>query len=251
MVRILLGAGASRKIKDRHGLRPVDVVKRLYREARDKESKVRLRELVGELQIVNTGTPSSNDKENVDGNNLSGLLSNTSLETKPPVQDMSLAINSGDIASVSVYLCADGDPDYVNHRGHSLMQCAFAAKNETIVEMLLKKGADPNRPFSHGSLPLHRACVCRLSNIVHLLLHHGANPAALDNKGRSALDRLGTVKLKKAHDNKIQRMREQFKVIRKMIEARLEELSQGEISLDLNKITLTEPVPQIDTLKLD
>ena len=57
-----------------------------------------------------------------------------------------------------------------------------------------------------------------------LLLQHGANPAALDNKGRSALDRLGTVKVKKAHDKKIQRMREQFKVIRKMIEARLEEL---------------------------
>ena len=73
----------------------------------------------------------------------------------------------------------------------------------------------------------------------------------MDNKGRSALDRLGSVKLKKAHDKKIQRMREEFRAIRKMIEARLDELKNGDIELDLDKISLSEPVPKIDTLKLD
>ena len=144
MVRILLEAGASRKIKDRHGLRPIDVVKRLYRDAKGKDAKIKLRELVNELQIVNTGGPFINDSRQPDDHNLSGLLSHTSLETKEPVTDLSLAINSGDIASISVYLCSGGDPNYVNCRGHSLLQCAFAAKNETIVEMLLKKGAGKN-----------------------------------------------------------------------------------------------------------
>ena len=111
--------------------------------------------------------------------------------------------------------------------------------------------SDPNRPFSHGSLPLHRACVCRLSSIVSLLLAHNADPTARDNKGRTALDRLGTVKIKKAHDKKIQRMREQFKAIRKLIEARLDELKNGDLEIDLDKITLSEPIPKLDTLKLD
>ena len=120
------------------------MVKRLYRDAKGKDAKIKLKELVNELQIVNTGSPFINDSRQSDEHNLSGLLSSTSLETKEPITDLSLAINSGDIASVSVYLCSGGDPNYVNCRGHSLLQCAFAAKNETIVEMLLKKGAGKN-----------------------------------------------------------------------------------------------------------
>ena len=46
-------------------------------------------------------------------------------------------------------------------------------------------------------------------------------------------------------------MREEFRAIRKMIEARLDELKNGDIELDLDKISLSEPVPKIDTLKLD
>ena len=46
-------------------------------------------------------------------------------------------------------------------------------------------------------------------------------------------------------------MREQFKAIRKLIEARLDELKNGDLEIDLDKITLSEPIPKLDTLKLD
>ena len=151
----------------------LDVVKRLYRDARKKDEKKKLRQMVTELSIIDTGVTEPTPKK--DEHQLSVMLGGASLADKVETNDISLAIASGDLGAVSVYLGAGHNPNFVNERGHSLLQCAFAAKNETIVEMLLKNGAgkifsnftlslkifkDPNRPFSHGSLPLHRACVC-------------------------------------------------------------------------------------------
>ena len=97
-----------------------------------------------ELQIIDTGLPVPKKSEE---SKLVGLLSNATLESKTSTADISLAITSGDIPAVSVFLCSGGDPNFVNERGHSLLQCAFSAKNETIVEMLLKKGAGKNMRF--------------------------------------------------------------------------------------------------------
>ena len=87
---------------------------------------------------MDTGLPVPKKSEE---SKLAGMMSNTSLETKVSAADISLSITSGDLPAVAAFLCAGGDPNFVNERGHSLLQCAFSAKNETIVEMLLKRGA--------------------------------------------------------------------------------------------------------------
>ena len=56
-------------------------------------------------------------------------------------QDISLAIAKNDEKAVAKYLSASGNPNYINSRNHSLLECAFASKNEKIVELLLHAGA--------------------------------------------------------------------------------------------------------------
>ena len=120
-------------------------------------------------------------------------------------QDISLAIAKNDDTAVAKYLSASGNPNFINSRNHTLLECAFASKNEKIVELLLRAGAgkrkatkkwieiqflDPNTQFSFGSRPLHRACSYRMVSSVKTLLEMGANPTLKDNKNRDAMSRI-------------------------------------------------------------
>jgi Ankyrin repeats (3 copies) len=67
-----------------------------------------------------------------------------------------------------------------------LLHLAITGKNSSAVEFLLEDGIDPNVP-RNGKLPLVRAASLGLDDVVTALLDHGADAAARDTKGKSAL----------------------------------------------------------------
>ena len=108
-----------------------------------------MKEIINELQIIDT-CQSTNQRKSDESRDdretsLSDLFSNsTSLEDPNRSftdHDISLAIAKNDESTVAKYLSASGNPNFINSRNHSLLECAFASKNEKIVELLLRAGA--------------------------------------------------------------------------------------------------------------
>ena len=66
------------------------------------------------------------------------------------------------------------------------LHSAAAKRNATMVEKLLRAGADPNLVQSDGVTPLHAAAIHGDTAIVGMLILFGAEPAAKDAKGRDA-----------------------------------------------------------------
>ena len=64
-----------------------------------------------------------------------------------------------------------------------------------ITSALLRAGADANASDANGITALHLAVIVGHEYAVHLLLDHGANPLAKDNKGRLPADFLPTSKI--------------------------------------------------------
>ncbi|CAF0877408.1 unnamed protein product [Rotaria sordida] len=96
------------------------------------------------------------------------------------------------------YACRKGDLDLVRqlieHSHAHIAKCGVlivAAQNghTNIVEYLLNKGCDPNRPAkNYNETALHAASRRNHLVIVNLLLKHGADPTILDYKERTALE---------------------------------------------------------------
>lgn len=263
LVKLLLEHKANRKLKDKHGLRPLDIAKRLYRDCLSKDRRQKLKEIINELQIIDTcstnrireSEESRDDRET----SLSDLFSNsTSLEDSNcsfTDQDISIAIAKNDDSSVAKYLSASGNPNFINSRSHSLLECAFASKNEKIVELLLRSGADPNTQFSFGSRPLHRACSFRMVSSVKILLEMGANPTLKDNKNRDPMSRIRVLRSKNMSTKKSEKIRDDFNIMKKLIKQKLDEWDTGNIQNEIDKISILEDKPSdinnFDTLKLD
>ncbi|KAL7287520.1 hypothetical protein TKK_0018351 [Trichogramma kaykai] len=64
---------------------------------------------------------------------------------------------------------------------------AICSKNEKVVEMLLKHGANPNASDNLGSTCLNRAIIQGDVKIVEILLKNKADPNILDKNGRASL----------------------------------------------------------------
>ena len=110
-----------------------------------------MKEIINELQIIDTCSTNrrkSDESRDDRETSLSDLFSNsTSLEDPNRSftdHDISLAIAKNDESTVAKYLSASGNPNFINSRNHSLLECAFASKNEKIVELLLRAGAGKN-----------------------------------------------------------------------------------------------------------
>lgn len=73
-------------------------------------------------------------------------------------------------------------------RGIPTLYSAVSKFDESIVELLLKKGARVNDITNHGRTPLHYACQFpRKPEIISILLEHGADVNVLDNRGKTPL----------------------------------------------------------------
>jgi hypothetical protein len=72
-----------------------------------------------------------------------------------------------------------GHPDLIlNMRQETLLYTACLFGREQFVRLLLKMGADPNKPNLEGESPLHVVIRCGHCSLVPLLLQFNANPHA-------------------------------------------------------------------------
>ena len=68
------------------------------------------------------------------------------------------------------------------------LMAATVKKNTQLIELLLKKGADPNKTDANGSTALHYAVIFNFNDIVALLVNANASKTLRDNRGKTASD---------------------------------------------------------------
>jgi ankyrin repeat protein len=105
------------------------------------------------------------------------------LNYSTPLQAASLA---GHIEIVSILLeagaCVESTNDYIS----SALQCACSMGHEEIATMLLSNGANVNQSGNDGN-ELHAAVRAGAQSLVELLLSHGADPNLKDSRELTAL----------------------------------------------------------------
>lgn len=86
------------------------------------------------------------------------------------------------------------DVNMAKSSGFTALFYAVEHGNPSIVQALLRRGADPNviarQPDSYGNTPLHYGCLLEKSKHVELLLEYGANPYLKNVHGQTALQLL-------------------------------------------------------------
>ena len=94
----------------------------------------------------------------------------------------------GNLACVQDLLAHGLDPNAQNGRGWTPLMFAARAGREGVVELLLGHPAINLEVRSQGGSTVLLEAAAR-GRVVKLLLQHGADPAAVDNRGRNVLDR--------------------------------------------------------------
>jgi uncharacterized protein len=93
-----------------------------------------------------------------------------------------------DVARILLENGADPNTPSNNSFMVTPLHSAVAAKNLAITSMLLDHGADANARQQKNITPLHSAAHNGSVDIVKLLLHHGADPNAVTDDGKSPYD---------------------------------------------------------------
>jgi ankyrin repeat protein len=98
----------------------------------------------------------------------------------------SIAVASGDIASVKAQLAQGADLERENDAdGRTPLFVAVGNMRLDMASFLLEKGANVQAQDKFGMTPLHVAVQSRQKEMVALLLKHAANPNARDARGIS------------------------------------------------------------------
>ena len=77
---------------------------------------------------------------------------------------------------VQILIDKGADPNKANQWGQTPVNLAALAGHKDVVKLLLDKGADPNEASRSGTTPLHRASIEGHKYAVQLLLERGAEP---------------------------------------------------------------------------
>lgn len=97
-------------------------------------------------------------------------------------------LKHGSLRPVELFLKHGADVNLRDHAGRSSISIATKhAKNSDVVKLLLDHGANANDVTRKNRTPLHRACIRVRSDMVKTLLEHGADVNAADNHGCTPL----------------------------------------------------------------
>jgi len=99
------------------------------------------------------------------------------------------AVAAGDLAEVKRLVVGCGVDPNVREDDYGATPLHVAAEYgySEIVEVLLEHGAAPNIREKYGDTPLHYAATFGNSKVVEVLLEHGADPNARNNYGATSL----------------------------------------------------------------
>lgn len=108
---------------------------------------------------------------------ISFLLNVSSVASQEITAELLTAAESGDFDKVESFLKnRDIEPDAAQADGTTVLAWAVYHDNETVVDQLIRAGADVNAANDLGVNSLHLACSNKNANIVGKLLKAGANP---------------------------------------------------------------------------
>lgn len=85
---------------------------------------------------------------------------------------------------VSILLEHGASPNATDASGFSVLMMACSRNNKSILQQLIKAGADVHERSSE-STPLHQAAGCNFHEGIAILLTLGANPTSIDQSGRT------------------------------------------------------------------
>ena len=94
---------------------------------------------------------------------------------------------SGDIKGMTQALEAGLDPNLTDEQGHSLLMIAAYSGQAEMVSLLLEHKAKPDLADPSGSTPLMGVCFKGYPEVGRLLLEGGANPNAQNSAGMTPL----------------------------------------------------------------
>jgi cytohesin len=94
----------------------------------------------------------------------------------------------GDVESVEMLLKKGANPNYRDKDGWTPLHAAAQEGNADVAELLIKHGADVNARDIHGWTPLSVAAMDGQVDVVKLLLESCADPTVRGNDGDSPLD---------------------------------------------------------------
>jgi Ankyrin repeats (3 copies)/Ankyrin repeat len=105
------------------------------------------------------------------------------------------------IEVIAGLIAAGADPNAMDKSGVAPLHRAVRTRSSAAVSALIENGADPRLQNKRGSTPLHlavqntgrsssgsEAAKDEQARVITLLLHHGASPADVDAKGKTAAD---------------------------------------------------------------
>jgi len=108
-----------------------------------------------------------------------------------------LAVSSGSVSTVSTLIQQRANKEALNQdQWTPLHVVAYLSPNSAIALALLQSGVNMDVLSTSGKTPLHYACEKNHTNIVELLVQHGAKQNIVDKRGKTPAD-LASVTTKK------------------------------------------------------
>ncbi|XP_076846344.1 ankyrin repeat domain-containing protein 39 [Brachyhypopomus gauderio] len=92
-----------------------------------------------------------------------------------------------DLERVQLLLKRGTDPNIRDQTGYTALHYASRAGHLPVCELLLTHGACPNTQTHGGATPLHRAAYCGRRAVTQLLVNRGADPSLTDDDGSTPL----------------------------------------------------------------
>ena len=110
-------------------------------------------------------------------------------KARSPAQDLSSSVFVGDLIKVKQMLTDGADPDAKDPQSGSTMLAIAALMGHTeVVALLLEHGADVNAKSRDGGTALHTAAFLGRAETVKLLLEKGADTTLRNNMGGTAIE---------------------------------------------------------------